>query len=282
MKTHKQLRDLGKTASKKDSDTTSSHSSECSICLMSIAVCPVLASLLFTECAKICKPCQSLFVAPCSHVWHYKCIRPILNDHKSWPQFLCPNCRAVTDLEADIEDLENGNWENENGTESSPEMAPTQDTNDLVPDGIAMRGEDDELCNTTSRLLSVRDGSQSTPSVATSSDPTDGANTPPGMLISRRGARRVSPPFSRIGDRSTTKSPPGAVQFLRPITPTRPFLGTNDFNGSALRTPTTDMLIHDGPMTPTNNAGPFIFDGSAGRRVHNGSSERGDNTSSDA
>lgn len=266
VKTHKQLRDLGKTAAKKDSDTTSSHSSECSICLMSIA------------------PCQSLFVAPCSHVWHYKCIRPILNDHKSWPQFLCPNCRAITDLEADIEDLENGNWEDENGTESSPEMAPIHDINDMVPEqaGIAMGGEDDDLCNTTSRLLSVRDGSHSTPSVTTSSDPTDGANPPPGMLISRRGARRVSPPLSHAGDRSTSKSIPGAVHFLRPITPTRPFLGTNDFDETVLRTPTTDLLIHDGPMTPTNNAGPFIFDGSAGRRVHSGSSERGDNTSSDA
>ena len=38
MSTHKRLRDLGKSAPKKDSDTASAHSSECSICLMSIAV----------------------------------------------------------------------------------------------------------------------------------------------------------------------------------------------------------------------------------------------------
>ncbi|KAK9382778.1 SMAD/FHA domain-containing protein, partial [Kockiozyma suomiensis] len=56
---------------------------ECSICLVAVA------------------PCQSLFVAPCSHVWHYKCIRPIIV--KSYPQFLCPNCRAVCDLEADVD-----------------------------------------------------------------------------------------------------------------------------------------------------------------------------------
>ena len=42
VQTHKRLRDLGKTAaSKKDSDTASVHSSECSICLMSIAVSSV-------------------------------------------------------------------------------------------------------------------------------------------------------------------------------------------------------------------------------------------------
>ncbi|KAK9477573.1 hypothetical protein V1514DRAFT_333663 [Lipomyces japonicus] len=56
---------------------------ECSICLVSVA------------------PCQSLFVAPCSHVWHYKCVRPIII--RNYPQFLCPNCRAVCDLEADVE-----------------------------------------------------------------------------------------------------------------------------------------------------------------------------------
>lgn len=265
VKTHKQLRDLGKTATKKDSDTTSSHSSECSICLMSIA------------------PCQSLFVAPCSHVWHYKCIRPILNDHKSWPQFLCPNCRAVTDLEADIEDPEDGNWEDENGTESSPEIGPTHDTNDMIAEQreMAMGGEDNGLSNTASRLLTVRDDSHSTSSVTASSDPTNGANTAPGLLT-RRGARRISPPFSYAGDQSASKSTPGAVQFLRPITPTQPLLGTEDFNDSALRTPTTEMLIHDGPMTPTNNAGPFVFDGSAGRRVDNGLLGRADHMSSDA
>lgn len=242
--------------------------------------CPSFAGAV---CAEICKPCQSLFVAPCSHVWHYKCIRPILNDHKSWPQFLCPNCRAVTDLEADIEDPEDGNWEDENGTESSPEIGPTHDTNDMIAEQreMAMGGEDNGLSNTASRLLTVRDDSHSTPSVTASSDPTNGANTAPGLLT-RRGARRISPPFSYAGDQSASKSTPGAVQFLRPITPTQPLLGTEDFNESALRTPTTEMLIHDGPMTPTNNAGPFVFDGSAGRRVDNGLLGRADHMSSDA
>ena len=234
-------------------------------------------------CAKTCKPCQSLFVAPCSHVWHYKCIRPILNDHKSWPQFLCPNCRAVTDLEADIEDPEDGNWEDENGTESSPEMGPTQDTNDMILEEreLATGGEDNGLSNSTSRLLSVRDDSHPTPSVTTSSASSDGANTALGLLT-RRGARRISPPFSHAGDQSASKSTPSAVEFLRPITPTQPFSGGDDFHESALRTPTTDMLIHDGPMTPTNNAGPFVFHGSAGRRADNGRTERADNMSSDA
>ena len=185
-------------------------------------------------------------------------------------------------MEADIEDPEDGNWEDENGTESSPEMGAIHDTNDIIPEQeeIAMDDEEVGLSNTTSRLLSVRDESHLTPSVTTSSDPTNGANTAPGLLT-RRGARRVCPPFPPAGDQTASKSASGAVHFLRPITPTQPLLGNRNLSESALRTPTTDMLIHDGPMTPTNNAGPFVFDGSAGRRVNNGLSEHGDNMASD-
>ncbi|KAF9344159.1 hypothetical protein BGX34_005947, partial [Mortierella sp. NVP85] len=43
---------------------------------------------------------QSLFVAPCSHVYHYKCIRPLLSNH---PGFLCPLCRTFADLDAVVE-----------------------------------------------------------------------------------------------------------------------------------------------------------------------------------
>lgn len=64
-----------------------------------------LESQKFSECA-ICllelEPCQALFISPCSHSWHYKCIRPIII--KSYPQFYCPNCRSMCDLETDIED----------------------------------------------------------------------------------------------------------------------------------------------------------------------------------
>lgn len=60
------------------------HVTECAICLMTL------------------DPCQALFISPCSHSWHYKCIRPVII--KSYPQFYCPNCRSMCDLETDIED----------------------------------------------------------------------------------------------------------------------------------------------------------------------------------
>ncbi|CAG8449052.1 6169_t:CDS:2 [Ambispora leptoticha] len=48
-------------------------------------------------------PFQALFLAPCSHVFHYKCIRPILVTHH--PGFLCPLCRCFADLEASVENV---------------------------------------------------------------------------------------------------------------------------------------------------------------------------------
>lgn len=54
--------------------------------------------------------------------------------------------------------------------------------------------------------------------------------------------------------------------YLRPITPTEPILQDDVTpNGSPSALATGADLTNDGPMTPTNNAGPFVFDGSAGR-----------------
>ena len=57
--------------------------SDCCICLFSVTVH------------------QSLFIAPCSHVFHYKCIRPMLIMHH--PGFSCPLCRTFANLEEDVE-----------------------------------------------------------------------------------------------------------------------------------------------------------------------------------
>lgn len=57
---------------------------ECCICLLKMRVC------------------QALFIGPCSHMFHFKCIRPILTLH--YPGFSCPLCRTFADLEADLQD----------------------------------------------------------------------------------------------------------------------------------------------------------------------------------
>ncbi|EKM48622.1 uncharacterized protein PHACADRAFT_266248 [Phanerochaete carnosa HHB-10118-sp] len=44
---------------------------------------------------------QALFIAPCSHAFHYKCIKPLLETHH--PAFSCPLCRTFADLDEDVE-----------------------------------------------------------------------------------------------------------------------------------------------------------------------------------
>lgn len=55
---------------------------ECCICLYAIA------------------PSQALFLAPCSHLFHFKCLGPIL--FNNYPGFSCPLCRGYSDLEASV------------------------------------------------------------------------------------------------------------------------------------------------------------------------------------
>ncbi|TQV95480.1 FHA domain-containing protein [Cordyceps javanica] len=86
---HKRLRTMA--SANAATGAASGSSQDCSICLNSIA------------------PCQSLFVAPCSHTWHFKCVKSLLMSPQ-YPVFICPNCRAGADLEADVEEPEE-EWE---------------------------------------------------------------------------------------------------------------------------------------------------------------------------
>ncbi|GAA5825586.1 hypothetical protein JCM11251_000295 [Rhodosporidiobolus azoricus] len=57
-----------------------------------------------TDCCICLYPvtvCQALFIAPCSHVTHFKCIRPLVE--QNYPGFCCPLCRTYANLEADVE-----------------------------------------------------------------------------------------------------------------------------------------------------------------------------------
>ncbi|KAH8599727.1 hypothetical protein B0O99DRAFT_682959 [Bisporella sp. PMI_857] len=105
VQSHKRLRELRELNNQGKSSVGGSPQ-DCSICLNAIA------------------PCQSLFVAPCSHTWHYKCIRVIING-PHWPHFICPNCRTVADLEAEIDDPSaDGEWEQLEAEEAEAPAAP--------------------------------------------------------------------------------------------------------------------------------------------------------------
>lgn len=84
---------------------------------------------------------QALFIAPCSHAFHYKCLRPLLDNH--YPAFICPLCRTFADLEADVEvdDVAEG-WDDTDEAileSASPKIAPT------ISASISRRDADDAM-----------------------------------------------------------------------------------------------------------------------------------------
>ncbi|KAF3930604.1 hypothetical protein ABW19_dt0204981 [Dactylella cylindrospora] len=126
--THKKIQNLGKPSVNK-AGGSDAHAGECAICLLNIA------------------PCQSLFVAPCSHVWHFKCIKPIIDS--SYPILPCPNCREIADLEAEIEDGDDDSWENldkvkeESANEASANEAANKSSDESSkPTSVDAAGED--------------------------------------------------------------------------------------------------------------------------------------------
>ncbi|KAF2873523.1 FHA domain-containing protein [Massariosphaeria phaeospora] len=234
--THQRLRNLAKT--RKESDTASMHTSECSICLMSIA------------------PCQSLFVAPCSHVWHYKCIRPILNG-ATWPNFLCPNCRAVADLEADVEDM--GDFE-----EWDDEVVQTN--GEPATDGEQSQNDRHVTPRASTVPLNGQPSSSAEANGLSSLADLEAAISNINASASLNGIANGVAPAPSTPQRHTASAPPSSVTQPVAINVT----SANERTGlSPLFQQTVDGLnpnhAPDCPMTPRNDAGPFVLDGSAGR-----------------
>jgi len=66
---------------------------------------------------------QALFIAPCSHTFHYKCIRPLLEVHH--PAFSCPLCRTFADLDEDVEvEAEADSKKDGDGADADDESVP--------------------------------------------------------------------------------------------------------------------------------------------------------------
>jgi len=55
--------------------------------------------IIFFSCISAIGPYQALFIAPCSHAFHYKCINTLLQQGY---MFLCPLCRQVANLAASV------------------------------------------------------------------------------------------------------------------------------------------------------------------------------------
>ncbi|KAG8407560.1 hypothetical protein J3459_015992 [Metarhizium acridum] len=214
---HKRLRTMTTSAPAGAASGSSSQSSQdCSICLNSIA------------------PCQSLFVAPCSHTWHFKCVRLLLTSPQ-YPIFVCPNCRAGADLEADVDE-------------------PSEEWQQLEDGGMDADKKESE--NSQSGESPVAD-----PTEAAAPDP-DAMDVDVTMSVNVSDSPQGRPAGSSLHAAS------------EPLPITNPASGSGRVGHlREHRSPSPSSSGAEGPITPRNNAGPWVFDGSAGQRAAAGSPE---------
>jgi hypothetical protein len=201
-------------------------------------------------------------VAPCSHVWHYKCIRPILNG-PTYPNFLCPNCRAVTDLEADVDDpVDFDEWEEE----------PAEENGEVKTNG-ASSGEDRHVTPkaSTNALNALASDEWARSSHISFGD----LETAISNITMSDAATQIAP--ESTADPATPQRSP--APFASSSTVTLPVsINVIAANESVGLTPlqhrssnSSDGLspngAPEGPMTPRNDAGPAMHRGrAAGQR----------------
>ncbi|KAK4553880.1 hypothetical protein LTR86_009055 [Recurvomyces mirabilis] len=246
---HKKLLKNALAKKGRDSDAASVNSSECSICLNPVA------------------PCQALFVAPCSHVWHYKCVRNLIHG-PSWPNFLCPNCRFVADLEADVEPPEEEEFEAFDEEDDEGVEGRGGGEGEEAGDGDAARETDDTAAEER-RHSDERHGDELAGIMDRTSLNHDSESSAP---IPANSLALLSPPST-----STSATQPLDIQQRRQNrSRSRSGSPRQDLLGARSTTPTTTLqfalaagvVVPEGPMTPRNDVGPFVLDGS-------GSGDRG-------
>lgn len=176
-------------------------------------------------------------MAPCSHTWHFKCVRSLLTSPQ-YPIFVCPNCRAGADLEADVDDPAE-NWEQLDAQESHADDASIN-----APNGVH-----DGLSNDESAVAAQ----DMTIMPATTPDVNIGPEVDPMELTVN-----IPPPAESAETRGNL---PHAVSEPLPIRNTASGAGRASDNPSA----TPPGPNAEGPITPRNDAGPWVFDGRAGQ-----------------
>ena len=220
-----------------------------------------LSSILFRPAFNIVQPCQSLFVAPCAHVWHFKCIYPLLIG-KRYPHFACPNCRAIWNLEAEVDNPESdGEYEDAgqisseaNQSDSSePPSAPTEES---TARQTLLAGSAPGLADQANDVSMTGNISMDGGNEETTNSPAQISGS--GLLARRHASVSAAGQLENSAVRGIAL--PDATSATAPV----------DIPGQGqarISSPvsTADVLSGEGPMTPRNNAGPFVFDGSAGR-----------------
>jgi E3 ubiquitin-protein ligase DMA1/2 len=208
-------------------------------------------------------------------VWHYKCIRPLLEGKNSvYPQFQCPNCRAYSDLTADVDVAQSDidEWMDNTDDQENPVTETNPDPINNTAVAIEhMNGQVTGEPECTNRapaagsetVQPTTNGAQveAPPATATPSEIIDGIPSPLAIRTSTLLARRqaTNPASPELTTMNANIDMPDRADELELATEL-------EQQRTSTQTPDPSEIINgEGPLTPRNNAGPFVFDGSAGR-----------------
>ncbi|KAJ5279628.1 hypothetical protein N7478_005000 [Penicillium angulare] len=213
---------------------------ECSICLGSVL-----------------RPYQCLFMAACAHVWHYKCISRLLHS-PDYPMFQCPNCRAFTDLSAEVDDTNDYEAGSKEGKESPAPAAETASTGGPCPAATAAA-----LINETTN--SVADNQRD--SIHIDHDlVTDVENLhlqdEQRPDVDTEDSRSTDSPAPNGSNEDLGRSAATNIPGWQPTQPLSVPVGSH----LRVDTPNRSETSDDNPLTPRNDSGPLAFDGRAGMR----------------
>ncbi|KAL5046111.1 hypothetical protein BDW71DRAFT_182835 [Aspergillus fruticulosus] len=199
---------------------------ECSICLGSVL-----------------RPYQCLFMAACAHVWHYKCVSRLIHT-PDYPMFQCPNCRAYTDLSAEVDDSNDYEAESANQQRSDSKKVAA-----------------DEMRSTCSPQL----GTSSTSSASRASEDGQTPELPADSLAANVESMHLSDGHPPGQSPETITSAPNSItndSGLQSLTQS-PTAVPSRQEESRVDTPMRSESSDENPLTPRNDSGPLAFDGRA-------------------
>ncbi|EEQ31165.1 hypothetical protein McanMca71_005667 [Microsporum canis] len=225
---------------------------ECSICLGSVL-----------------RPYQCLFMAACAHVWHYKCVRRLIHSPE-YPMFQCPNCRAYTDLNAEVDDS-NDSYEDKtkpasnNNTSRLPPQQPLDNNTNTTPRTHSSNNDNNNSSQNPSQPIvyttTETDGTlaAATGNMTLESDPEPEPEPEPESSENTDG--EVFHPAME----EPSGSPAADIQRSQSID----ILSPNSANGAGRRRvpdrANRDTIYVEDPLTPRNDTGLLALDGRAGR-----------------
>ncbi|OAX76943.1 hypothetical protein ACJ72_08764, partial [Emergomyces africanus] len=230
------------------------------------------------------RPYQCLFMAACAHVWHYKCIRRLIHSPE-YPMFQCPNCRAYTDLSAEVDDSNDPfddeahpeppnsrdqpvqDYPNNINIATNPNSRNSTDERSVFPSSGSRptTAEDDHLSGAVDRLN--LETTLATPQAATATGATGRLNANSNVNTNENANAATTNGVSEA-----------AAQGSGEMISRSPNIDIPNWNqppSSSFRAPAArrlqppwdsgDDMFEDTPLTPRNDFGPLAFDGRAGR-----------------